>query len=232
MYQIAICDDEKSSALEAAEFIEKYKRMHPAINIKADVFYSSIELLGAIENNAYDIYFLDIYVDRMNGIEIAEAIRKKDKGGKIIFMTSSSAFYKEAFRIHAVHYLEKPIFEEDFFDAMDRVCSDEKIHFLKVKESGEVSKINVDNILYIESEDHYKRIVTLEKSYFVRSTMQALADEIGCEYFYSLGMKTLINLKKVLRISKDLIVMENGTEFSVPRGTYRVLSDLMVKYTF
>ena len=84
--RIAICDDEKSSASEAAELIEKYKRMHPAINIKADVFYSSLELLGAIENSAYDIYFLDIYVDSMNGIEIAEAIRKKDKSGKIIFM--------------------------------------------------------------------------------------------------------------------------------------------------
>ena len=174
MYRIAICDDEKSSASFAAELLDKYKNAHPRIEMGVDVFYTSLELLGAIEKQAYDIYLLDIYIDKMNGIEIAEAIRKRDNAGQIIFMTSSNAFYKEAFKINAAHYLEKPILESDFFDAMDRVCLEESVRYLTVRESGEVSKVNIDDILYIESEDHYKRIVTADKSYFVRSTMQAL----------------------------------------------------------
>lgn len=232
MYKIAICDDEKSSAAKAAELLEKYRGAHPRLEMSADIFYTSIDLLGAIENNNYDIYLLDIYIDKMNGIEIAEAIRKRDTDGQIIFMTSSNAFYKEAFRIHAAHYLEKPILEEDFFDAMDRVCSEESSRYLTVRESGEVSKIAIDDILYIESEDHYKRIVTTDRSYFVRSTMQALSDEIACEYFHPLGMKTIINLKMVLKITKDTVYMDDGAEFSVPRGTYRSLSELVLKYSF
>ena len=232
MYNIAICDDEKSSAAKAAELLEKYKGAHPKLEMSTDIFYTSLDLLGAIENKNYDIYLLDIYIDKMNGIEIAEAIRKKDAEGQIIFMTSSNAFYKEAFRIHAAHYLEKPILEEEFFDAMDRVCVEQATRYLTVRESGEVSKVPIDDILYIESEDHYKRIVTAEQSFFVRSTMQALADEIDCEYFHALGMKTIINLKRVLKITKETIQMDDGAEFTVPRGMYRNLSELVLKFTF
>ena len=233
MYRVAICDDEKSSAAEAAGLLEKYKRSKPGLEFKLDIFNSSIELLGAMEKESYDIYLLDIYIDKMNGIEIADTIRKRDNSGHIIFMTTSNAFYKEAFRIHAVHYLEKPILEEEFFSAMDRVCVEEEAKFLTVRDSGEVSRIPVDEILYIQSEDHYKRILTEKKSYLVRSTMQMLMDDLGdVPHFYLLGKNVIINLKKVLRITKIVIVMEDGTEFSVPRGTYRVISELVLKYSF
>lgn len=232
MYKIAICDDEKSSAADAAELLEKYRQTHYKVEMSVDIFYTSLDLLGAIEKESYDIYLLDIYIDKMNGIEIAEAIRKIDENGQIIFMTSSNAFYKEAFRIHAVHYLEKPILEEDFFDALDRVCVKEEVRFLSFRESGQVHKIPVDEILYIESEDHYKRIVTEADSFFVRSTMQNLLQDLKEEYFHALGMKTIINLKRVLRINKDVITMEDGATFSVPRGTYRQLSELILKFSF
>ena len=232
MYKIAICDDEKSSAAEAAELLEKYRSTHAKMDMSVDVFYTSLDLLGAIEKTSYDIYLLDIYIDKMNGIEIAEAIRKRDDNGQIIFMTSSNAFYKDAFRIHAAHYLEKPILEEEFFDAMDRVCMKEEVRFLTVRESGEVHKIPIGEIIYIESEDHYKRIVTESENFFVRNTMQGLMDDLAEEYFHSLGIKTIINLKKVLRINKDTITMEDGAEFSVPRGTYRQLSELILKFSF
>ena len=233
MYKLAICDDEQSSAAEAAELLEKYKKAHEGLEIRVDIFYSSLDLLGAMEKQIYDIYLLDIYIDKINGIELAQTIRNANENAQIIFMTSSNAFYKEAFRIHAVHYLEKPILEEDFFEAMDRVCAqEEEARFLTFRESGEVHRVQLDDILYIESEDHYKRIVLHEDSFLVRSTMQSLQNDLDYPYFYALGIKSIINLKKVLKITRDYVVMEDGKEFSVPRGTYRALSELVLKYTF
>ena len=232
MYRVAICDDEEKCVKEAAELLEEYNKAHPQLVFSVDVFMSSIEIMGAMEKKGYDIYLLDIYIDRMNGIEIAESIRKKDKEAHIVFMTSSNAFYKEAFRIHAVHYLEKPILEEDFFAAMDRACQKEDIRFLTVKDGGRVCKVAIGDVLYVESEDHYKRIVTEDGTYMVRSTLKELMDELSEDFFYALGVKSIINLKKVLRITKDTLVMEDGKEFSVPRGTYRTLSELIIKHSF
>ena len=233
MYKLAICDDEKSSAAEAAELLEKYRAAHNGLEFSVDIFYTSLDLLGALEKKVYDIFLLDIYIDKINGIELAENIMKNNENAHIIFMTSSNAFYKEAFRIHAAHYLEKPILQEDFFEAMDRVCvEEEEEHYLTFRESGEVHKVLVDDILYVESEDHYKRIVTHADSFLIRSTMQAIHESLDYPQFYSMGVKSVINLKRVLKITKDSVVMEDGKEFSVPRGTYRALSELVLKYTF
>lgn len=232
MYKVAICDDEKSSAAEAAGLLKEYISEHPHSEFDVDVFSASIDLLGAMEKKVYDIFFLDIYIDKMNGIELAETIRKKNDTAHIIFMTSSNAFYKEAFRIKAVHYLEKPILREDFFDAMDRVCVEEVARYISFKDGGQIAKVLVDDVLYIESEDHYKRIVTVSDSYLVRGTMQQMISDLGEPYFYSLGVKSIVNLKKVLKITKDSIIMENGAEFKIPRGTYRQISGQVLKFSF
>jgi DNA-binding LytR/AlgR family response regulator len=233
MYKLAICDDEKSSAAEAAELLERYKKLHPELEFDVDIFYSSLDMLEGLEKKVYDIFLLDIYIDKINGIELADIILKNNEDARIIFMTSSNAFYKEAFRIHAVHYLEKPILEEEFFDAFDRVCDEQnEVHYLTVRDSGQIHKVLVDSILYIESEDHYKRIVTDNDNFLIRSTMQMLSQELDYPFFYPLGIKSVINLKKVLKITKDTILMEDGKKFSVPRGTYRTLSELVLKFTF
>ena len=233
MYNLAICDDEKSSAAEAAELLEKYKAVHSGLEFSVDIFNTSLDLLGAMEKKVYDIFLLDIYIDKINGIELAENIMKHNENAHVIFMTSSNAFYKDAFRIHADHYLEKPILKEDFFEAMDRVCTqEEEEHYLTFRDSGEVHKVLVDDILYVESEDHYKRIVTHDENFLIRSTMQAIQENLQYPHFYAMGVKSIINLKRVLKITKDSVVMEDGKEFSVPRGTYRTLSELVLKYTF
>ena len=233
MFRLAICDDEKSSAAEAAELLEKYRKSRGGPDIQADIFYTSLDLLSAIEKTVYDIYILDIYIDKINGIELAQTIKKNNEDAQIIFMTSSNAFYKDAFRIHAVHYLEKPILEEDFFDAMDRVCvSDDAGSYFTFRDSGRVHRVPAGDIIYVESEDHYKRIVVGESSYLIRSTMQEIKTELSEPYFYELGVKSIINLKKVLKITKEVIVMEDGKEFSVPRGKYRAISEMVLRYTF
>ncbi len=212
---------------------EKKLNKHTGHEFQVDIFYSSLDLLGAMEKTIYDIFLLDIYIDKINGIELADAIRKNNDSAHIIFMTSSNAFYKEAFRIHADHYLEKPLLEEDFFDAMDRVCvAEEEDAFFTFRESGEVHRVAVNDILYIESEDHYKRIVLKAESFLIRSTMEMLKTNLDYPFFYILGSKSMINLKRVLKITRDSVLMENGKEFSVPRGTYRALSELVLKYTF
>ena len=148
-------------------------------------------------------------------------------------MTSSNAFYKDAFRIHAVHYLEKPILEEDFFEALDRVCvSEEDAGYFTFRDSSQVRRVLASDIIYVESEDHYKRIVMGDESFLVRSTMQEIKQELNQPCFYELGVKSIVNLKRVLKITRESIVMEDGKEFSVPRGKYRAISEMVLKYTF
>jgi DNA-binding LytR/AlgR family response regulator len=231
MYNIAICDDEEKSIKETMSLLSSYKNDNSGIDWEIDVFKSSLDLLDAMEKKAYDVYVLDIYIDEINGIELAKMIRKKDENGAIIFATSSDGFYKEAFHLNAIHYLEKPILKSEFYDAIKRIFESNEMHYLVIKESGMMVKIPVDDIMYITSEDHYKRITEKNGTHLIRTTMQAIVDELNEEYFYVPNGKMIINLKYILKISKKEIVMEDDKVFPMPRGAYRIVGEKFVEYS-
>ena len=64
--------------------------------------------LNSMQNKAYDLVFLDIYMKHMNGIQLACEVIKKDPKCQIIFITTSEEHAVAAYRVHALDYLVKP----------------------------------------------------------------------------------------------------------------------------
>lgn len=232
MYRIAICDDEQSCLAEITKILDEYQKDKKEPLFSWNCFRTSFELLEAAQREAYDLYFLDIYIDSKNGIEIAKEIRSNDSQSKIVFLTSSDAFYKEAFKIKAEEYLEKPLVKIDFYQMLDRICVKEKENYLLIKESDEIRKISASDILYITSEGHYKRLVTKNEAILIRKTMKELIDELALDWFYSPNGKYIVNAKKIKKISKEEMIMENGVSLPLPRGEYRHVGELFAKYSF
>lgn len=84
MYQIAVCDDEPAVCNMVAEEIKKW-------------------------NQDIKVFFLDIDMQGMNGIETGRQIRERDRETKIIYLTSYRDYVIGAFKVHAFQYLLKPI---------------------------------------------------------------------------------------------------------------------------
>lgn len=190
MYQIAICDDEEKCINEITTLLNAFQKNNTDIKLSWDSYTTSQELMKQVSNRSYDIYLLDSYIDERNGIDIAEEIRKQDEQGAIVFLTSSDAFYKEAFRLQASQYLEKPFIEQEFFHAMEQLCRKEKEHYFVVKDGSQLSRRKAEDIVFITSEDHYKRITFDTDSVLMRETMTNLKQELFEEYFYMLNGKT------------------------------------------
>lgn len=65
------------------------------------------------KNKQYDLYLLDIFMEEsMNGIELAEKLRRMQEEALICFVSTSDDFYREAYDLYAVQYLIKPVGEE------------------------------------------------------------------------------------------------------------------------
>ena len=71
-------------------------------------FSDGESMLAMIEQEKPDLVFLDILMERMNGIQVAEQIRQVSQNLKIVFTTSSPEYAIDAFRVHADGYLCKP----------------------------------------------------------------------------------------------------------------------------
>ena len=140
---IAVCDDDKNIISQLTDLIKKQYT-----NAKIWCFNRSEELISF--NRVFDIYFLDIEMGDMSGMELAKRIRewemnpvdgiheregnqakciheKQPYPGKrsiIIFVTAYREYMEEAFDVNAFHYLVKPIKEGKFAEVFQRALKE------------------------------------------------------------------------------------------------------------
>lgn len=113
MIRIAIVDDEKVIREQIKKLVEKKQ-----IDCEIDTYGTGEDLLKA--DSVYDIIFLDIQMDGMNGIDTARALRQKADNTVLIFITGVKEYVFDAFDVAAFHYLIKPIEENKFWEVCDR----------------------------------------------------------------------------------------------------------------
>ena len=109
MIEIAVCDDDKFTVdyiVNTLTHISKKNNLY--INIHT--FTSGMEFISNYNpSKSYDIIFLDILLDSLNGIDIAKHIRENNDITKIIFISSSSEYILDGYDVEASNYLIKPL---------------------------------------------------------------------------------------------------------------------------
>lgn len=102
MYNVLVCDDDK----EIVEAIEIYLSKEGYNILKA---YNGEEALKIVKNNEVHLMILDIMMPKLNGIKVAEEIRK-DKGIPIIMLSAKSEDYDKINGLNtgADDYMTKP----------------------------------------------------------------------------------------------------------------------------
>ena len=109
--KIAIVDDRTEDRERLEGCIRSYFGDEPSLSI--DGFVSAEDFLPSFRPGMYDLVFLDIIMDEMNGIELAKKIRGTDPHMLIVFQTTSREYAFDAFPIHPFDYLIKPCGQDE-----------------------------------------------------------------------------------------------------------------------
>ncbi len=131
---IAVCDDNLSDR----EIIRQQLSIYFSdrfIEYNIDSYENGVNLIYSIEDGEYyDIIFLDMYMDKLNGIQVAEKLRNMNYKGKIIFLTATSKYAVESYDVEASGYLVKPHDIDKISMVLDRVLSNyENVHTYQIK---------------------------------------------------------------------------------------------------
>jgi two-component system, LytTR family, response regulator len=110
-----IVDDEEL----ARRGIEIRLRQHPQIEIVGQCA-NGREALSLIAQENPDLMFLDIQMPGLSGFDVLARL-PHESTPMIIFVTAFDRYALDAFEAHALDYLLKPINEERFREAIDRV---------------------------------------------------------------------------------------------------------------
>jgi len=185
-YEIAICDDEEKQRVYIKSLVERWLRQ-TFHHVKIQEYASSEQFLFEQAYDRTQILFLDIEMEKMDGIALAREIRKHNRQLQIIFVTGYMEYIQEGYDVEALHYLLKPVSQEKIESVLDRAVERLKTAdaVLLVESGGEVLRLPLKEIRFIESNQNYN-IIHADNDYEVRGTLSELEAKLD-EAFVRVG---------------------------------------------
>lgn len=202
---IAICDDERSALKAEVDVIESVlDERH--ISYSLDLFLSPLDLIKS--DRIYNIIFLDVEMDSLNGIEVAERLREENKNCLIFFVTNHEAYLDDAFNQHAFRFWTKPIDRRKLMYGMASAIREIETseHRLTVTVGMNKIKMSTRNIIYIYAQNRRLHIITTKGEIITNDLFEDVRSQLKDSiYFCEPHRSYLVNLEYVRNYDKDKI---------------------------
>ena len=227
-YKIAICDDLATDRKYLSSLCEIWGS-HNSYHIQISGFTSAENFLfHYAEKKDFDILLLDIEMGAMDGVTMARKLRQDNQTVQIIFITGYADYISDGYEVDALHYLMKPIQEEKFFTVLDRAVTklikNEKV--LNIISQGEMIRLPVCQINYAEVNSNYITIHS-QQTITLKMTLSELEKKLD-SHFFRAGRSALVNLKKISRVTKKEIYLQDGSIIPLPRGAYEKVNRAII----
>lgn len=201
----AICDDQIEDIKKIKDMVLKYNESNNINNFSIDCYYDGMSLISQITK--YDLIFLDIELNNLNGIELIKNFITIDTKLNIILVSNSTIYLSDGYDIRPLSYLIKPIDEKKFNYVMDsyfKLIYSEKT----IKCNG--INININDILYIEASNKKTHVFLTNNSYTTLKTVTELSKELDAFSFFKCHNAFLVNLNYVLQINSNEVKLTNN----------------------
>lgn len=229
MYYFAILDDNKEDQTKVYRFLcDECKKYN--LDYTCDIFSKSMEF---DMNKEYDAIFLDIDLDKDNGIKFAKDY-KIEHETKIIFISNHSNFMHNTFDVQPFHFIYKEnlVFEgiHVFHLLLDALLNDDK--FLTVTIKANKKNIRLKEIFYIQANDHmiYIHVKQDKKEFQIWDSLSRLIQELSTHGFVQINKSTIINMQYIQSIISKQVILKNKSTLKIGAAYYNNLLNAYKKY--
>ena len=176
------------------------------------------EALQKIEALHPDVVLLDIRMPGIDGLEVARHLVGMDEPPAVIFTTAYDEYALEAFKVHAVDYLLKPVRPERLSEALQKALKPNKVQWksLNRKEDGTpkarthissrtrrgIVLVPIGEIYYFRAEHKYVTVRHKEGEVLIEDTLKELETEFG-ERFLRVHRNCLVSMEHIQALEKN-----------------------------
>lgn len=240
MLDIAVVDDEQAHRDILTKYIQEW-RDKEGIEALIESFPSGEAFYFSwCGDQRCDVLFLDIMMEGgAAGIRLARKLREKKRAVTIIFTTGIPDYMQEGFEVEALHYLLKPLDKGKVWECLDKCLrrkEQERRMILLPAEDG-VIKVDIDRILYAEAVGHYCVLTCAEEvlqvKLGIRELEQKLREAMGVsekegEFMFT-HRSYLVNVRKIMRMGRQDLTMDNGQLVPVSRRLYNQVNERFIR---
>lgn len=236
MLYIAICDDEKYFCLEEQELITEFL-LQRGYKVQFDQYASGEDLLRqGMKVAKYDVIFLDVNMDKLNGIETARQIRKYSNRNFIVFVTAFVQYAVSGYEVDAVRFILKDSQYElrlqECLDAILQKMEGKKGTFTFSFQEGQVD-LPFEHIRYVESRLHKLLFyVSDEKKdvYTMYEKLDQIDDILQDAGFCRIHQSYLVNLQYIQDMKRYNVVLTDGGCLAVSKARYNESMEKWICY--
>jgi two-component system LytT family response regulator len=238
MIRVLIVDDEAPARARLRQMLAS----HADLDIVAEA-ETGVQAMEMVSRLKPDLILLDIQMPGCSGIDVAACLPQPRPS--VIFCTAFDQHAVDAFELHAVDYLLKPISRVRLSQALDRVRSlaagsreaalDQAVRAQRVgparflvRNASHYVVINESKVFYFTSEGGLTKLVAEGAQYWMEPTLNELEQRLDAARFFRVSRAAVINLNVVAEVfpmpgGSGEVLLKNGQRLEVSRRRFHDL---------
>ncbi len=208
----------------ATKVLSDYITQVPFLQLQG-TFKDAILATDYLRDKTTDLIFLDIHLPKLKGLAFLKTLTHPPA---VIITTAYQQYAVEGFNLNVTDYLLKPFEFERFLIAVNKVKTAQAEEH-KPNEFGETKdfiflnaerkkvKILFSEIVYIESQREYIKIVTTKKEYFSKMSTHEMEELLPANGFKRVHRSFIVSVSKIESYSAEIVEV-NGISIPIGRG--------------
>ncbi len=231
--RVAIVDDRAEDRAELLELLLRYCA-ESSLMMEYAGFSSAEALMDRFLPGQYDLLFLDIYMDKVTGMEAARQISRMDPACRMIFSTTSHTHAVESYEVHAAYYLTKPLDYARLCSAMDTACAEllRDSRCVRLHTSGVPVEVPLGRIFFVDctaERTHLHlgdRVLTVDER--VSAVFAALAED---DRFLNCNRNVFVNMDQIVKAQEGDFQLKNGQRVPIRQRERNAEKKKFLQYT-
>lgn len=232
-----IVDDEPPGRANLRMAMESYPDWQLAAECE-----SAATAHGVLATTAIDAIFLDIQMPRESGLALARELSRMPAPPLIIFVTAYNAYAVDAFEVHALDYLLKPIDDRRLAQTVERASQmlryrqsdgygnalrsymdfapERHIDAISVRSVGYIEQIRVCDVLWLQAAGNYVELHLASRKVLHRIPLSRLEPLLNPDDFLRVHRAAIVRRDQVMRLSvvgdgRYLLTLRCGAQVAV-----------------
>jgi DNA-binding LytR/AlgR family response regulator len=222
---ILAVDDEHTQLEDLARLL----RSSPSVR-EVECAYDGHDALEKASGNVYDAIFLDVRMPDLDGIALGRVLRRFTTPPQLVFVSAYDSAAAEAFELHALDYLRKPVGRRRVEEAIERVSAavervpatdraarataaiavlghggpDNEMIAVANVHGGSTRLLARGAVHYVQSYGDFVRIVTVDGRYLLRATLSEIEQRWAPFGFVRVHRQYVANLRNAVELRPQL----------------------------
>lgn len=210
LIKVLVVDDESI----AREILETYIDKHPNLELCGS-FGSGLEAISYVRTHPVDLVLLDIHMPELDGFLVLELL---SDSVKVIFTTAYRSYAIKGFEVNALDYLLKPISFDRFLKAIQKYIdlrqeqyleSSSISNYLFIRVDRKMQKVNLDELLYVESFSDYLKFHMSNGQFMTRETIKSVEERLPKNRFLRCHRSYIVAVDKIEAYTNEHIELKN-----------------------